>query len=753
MRKLPAIIHLFILIALATGCKPSQEDLFRTPMPEYKPMPFWHINGELTTEGIIRQMTEAKELAGFSGVAVLPLSDRSETRPGTSPEFLSDEYFDRYIDILETARKLDMQVILYDDIDFPSGMAGGKMQELHPEYTRKRLDKFETDIKGPALYRYEVPEGQLMSAVAMNTESLERKDLSQFVNHGVLNWDVPAGNWKIMVFVMVIDGSHKKYLGVDYLDTIAVRHFINLTYEEYARRIGQYFGNVIQTVFFDDVGFFQYERAWTGKFNEKFIELNGFDPKPYYPALWYDIGPETEAARHAFFKTRAELLADGYLKLVSDWAKKHGLRDTGHPPGSYRKGPIDMNGDVLKYYRHTAMPLTDDIIDYGVGRHGFKLVSSAADYYDRPVVAVEIYGAYRENIFDSLMLYRPMMELFTRGINFVIPHGMWYNSEPGQIYIPPLVSPYSEKIAPALPAYSEFVGRSCFMLQGGRRVSEIGVMYPFESLAGWFRFESPLKQRFGTFVSPETDYLDISNLLTNEVRRDFTFVHPEHLVKGTFSPHEDFIRLDHSENFQEYKVMVLPGGNIVSYKTLELLKNFVQKGGTLLATTQLPYKAAELGYDHRVIELVKEIFDIDPLSQDGLDKNQTHLNTKQGIAAFIPNPGKQNLSDFLNRTQPAADVLFHPNPSLPDESGTLSYIHKIKDGRDIFYFANSSDKMIETDILLRGDFQIELWNPHSGLINKTIPHHSVAEHGVTYTKVALTLDPVKSVFLVGKAIK
>jgi hypothetical protein len=112
------------------------------------------------------------------------------------------------------------------------------------------------------------------------------------------------------------------------------------------------------------------------------------------------------------------------------------------------------------------MPLTDDIIDYGVGRDGFKLVSSAADYYDRPVVGMEIYGAYKEDIFDSLMLYRPLMEAFVRGVNFIVPHGMWYNSEPGQVYISPLVSPYSEKLASALPAYSEYVGRSCLYVAG-----------------------------------------------------------------------------------------------------------------------------------------------------------------------------------------------------------------------------------------------------------------------------------------------
>ena len=75
--------------------------------------------------------------------------------------------------------------------------------------------------------------------------------------------------------------------------------------------------------------------------------------------------------------------------------------------------------------------MTDAIIRYQFGQDGHKLISSAADYYDRPLVATEIYGAYKEASFDSLMLYRSMMDLFVRGVNVVIPHGLWYDSEKG----------------------------------------------------------------------------------------------------------------------------------------------------------------------------------------------------------------------------------------------------------------------------------------------------------------------------------
>jgi hypothetical protein len=405
-----------------------------------------------------------------------------------------------------------------------------------------------------------------------------------------------------------------------------------------------------------------------------------------------------------------------------------------------------MNGDIFKFYRYTAVPLTDAIISYQFGQDGHKLISSAADYYDRPLVATEIYGAFREHLFDSLMLYRPLMELFVRGVNFVIPHGLWYNSDPEAIHIQPLVSPYSQKIAPALPAYSEFVGRSCLLLRGGKRVADIGVIYPFESLAGWYRFDDPGNPRQGFFISPETDYQQISGLLTNEIRRDFTFIHPEFLQEKKYEIEEGSVRLNNNENVQEYKALILTGCNIISCKTLEKIRDFYKRGGLVISTTRLPSKSAEMGEDQIVIDLIREIFAIDPLMQD-TSGIKTNSNERGGMSVFIPKPGKNNLSEALN-SKLTADVEFRPNPQLVSDFGKFSYIHKIKDEKEIFYFANSSDEIVETDVLLRGRLVLEQWNPHNGDIHKEIKSEYVERGNQHFTKIHIRLDPVKSLFYV-----
>lgn len=731
------------------GCSSQEELLSRTlveefhnPPAAYKPMPFWHINGELTTDGIRQQMKDAKELGGFSGISVLPLAPKKNGRPGTTPTFLSPDYLERFQDVLDTAEELDMEVILYDDNDFPSGMAGGKLGELFPKHTMKRLDKVEKVVKGPQTFKDKLPEGKLLSIVAMNSTTLERIDLSKQQNENSITWQVPEGDWKIMYFVLLKDSYHKAFPVVDYLDTTAVRKMMNLTYDVHKKNFGSYFGNTIKKVFFDDVGFWKHPRTWTGRFNKKFKELNGYDPQPYYPALWYDIGPETETARNAFFNTRAELLAEGFPKLVGAWAQENGLKDTGHPPGNYDPTPIDMNADIFKFYRHMAMPLTDAIIGYQFGQNGHKLISSAADFYDRPVVSTEIYGAYKEETMDSLMLYRSVMDIFSRGVNFVVPHGLWYNPE--QVYISPLVSPYSEKLVAALPAYSDFVGRACMFLQGGKRVSKIGVFYPFEELAGWYRFEDPDNPRQGFFISPETNYLDISGLLTNDIRQDFTFIHPEFFLEDTYDINQGAVTLNNLENEQTYKALILTGCKVISVKTLEKIKQYYDQGGLVISTGQLPFKSSKMGKDEQVKTLVKEMFGMD--ANAPMDGNvQLNTNKLGGKAIHLVDANQANLSEALAMGV-MPDVSFSPHPKLSSDFGKFNYIHKVKDGRQIYFFSNSSDEVIETEVTLTGDFTLFEANPHTGTISPlTITKQEIIQNE-TVTKAKLTLPAVSAMF-------
>lgn len=729
----------------ACGGDPLKE-AFRDPSNEFRPQPFWHLNGALTSEHIDRQLTEARDKAGFGGVAVLPVTAQPHWQkgfmcPGMSPEYLGQEYFDRYTDILEVSKRNGTQVILYDDIDFPSGSAGGRLLREYPQYTRKFLAKHEFTARGGTRFRQEFrPDttATVMAVSALNPQTKEVVDLGGDYRDGVLEWQVPPGEWKVMLFTCnySVGGVHGHL--VDYMQPEAVETLLEMTYGEYDKRYRPYFGNVIRKTFFDDVGFVHMEQTWTPAITEIFRERYGRNPALYYPALFYDIGPETGAARIAFYDIRSELMAEGYVRQVSEWSEVRRMRSMGHPPENYSPNSVVAHGDILKYYRHVDIPLLDAILYFRRGLNGFKQVCSAADLGDKPVVGAELCGAYPEEM-DSAMLYRTTLEAMVRGVNFVVPHGMWYDTDPQTVRIPPLIAPENPLLGPALKDYSASTGRSCMLLQGGRRISDIAVLWPISAIqAESYMFrdaESGLP--IANWHPDDVVNYALSGMLTNELHRDFTYVHPENLAEGKVSVEGDRLRLNNAENMQEYSVLIIPGGGYISADALKRIGEFYENGGKVIALASLPSHAAEFGRDAEVQSLIASVFGTPtPIAE------ATATNDRGGKFIFMPQATVQSVADALEQTECEADLVI-PD-ARPDEAGFINYTHKQRDGRDFYFVTNTRESPFEGEISLRGEFRaVEVWNPHTG---ETAPAEFRIEKGRTLVPVRIPI--VRSLFIV-----
>jgi len=664
-------------------------------------------------------------------------------KPDPLPAYLSKEHFERLRTILAYSKERGRKVIFYDEVGYPSGIANYTTPE---KYMRKLLEKEEEVIVGPKQIRKSIPKnGLIMAVVAMNTKTLQRIDLTPLINSKkIIDWKVPKGEWKIMIFncvTAVPTGGKLDYRrATDYLDTEASQWFVDKVYEPHVIEIGEYFGNTLIQTFFDDVGIFDEERTWTAKFNEKFKQHIGFNPAIYYPALWENIGVETDAARAAFFDTLAELLADGFPKVVADWGLRNKIDVSGHCPGNYDPQPVDMNGDPFKFYRDIPVPMVDVIFAYPTGRDGFKLVSDGAEYYDKPVVAGEVFNSFAPA--GKKEGYRRIMELYTRGVNRLQGSGL------------PLTD-----VLGGNTTFSEWMGRCSLMLQGGRRVSEIAIFYPIADLLSFYKFDAPeftKDMRWGTFVPYDNDFLAVGEMLIGEAHRDFTFLHPDHLLSDKLKINGATLEMENEVNHQNFKVLILPGQTVISLKALEKIKDYYENGGVVVATSLLPSKASELtgnekiatANNRKVQALIQEMFGIDSSKPMPEGVSATKTNSKNGRTVFIRKPDGKLLAQTLSKLNIDTDVRFEGNVTQMSGGGMFSYIHKQKDDRDIYYFANSSDDRIETIAEVRGKIIPELWNPATG---ETAPIKEV-EHlkksGQDYTRFPLKLMGVSSTFVV-----
>lgn len=312
------------------------------------------------------------------------------------------------------------------------------------------------------------------------------------------------------------------------------------------------------------------------------------------------------------------------------------------------------------------------------------------------------------------------------------------------VHFPPELSYRSKKFGPELPGFNRYIGRLSGMLQGGRHVADIGILYPIAALQAGNRFGEGDAYLGGT-IAEEVNYMELGEILSLNIRRDFTYVHPE-VLDAKCSIHGAEINLNNSDNREQYKVFILPGLKVIHWSNLKKLQQFYDNGGKVIAIGHLPCKSAEFGRDGDVVMAVEHIFGVNPRIAGSLGEGY-HSNTSSvgGKAYYIPAVDIDSIRTALDDALDLQDVSFEDY--IDTTGGNFSYIHKIKGDRHICFFANSSDRPVSTYVRLRGALVPEIWDPHLG--DKKVTEYGYLKKGdAVVTRVRLELPPVKSVFIV-----
>ena len=677
-------------------------------------------------------------------------SHRRKMETGTI--YLSEEYFKMYRAAIEKGLELGFKcTTIYDDYEFPSGTVSGLFYTNYPDLCRKNLEilEVETAKKGEKVSLDLPEEGLYMGSVAMNMDTFERIDVSKNFKNGKLSWTSPAGNWKLMFFYLDTSFFPQSMQGgcVDYLDKEAVQKYIELNFEPYYKHLGDYFGSVIRRTFYDEPTLMEGVCTWTPKFNEGFKERYGYDPITLYPALWYNIGEDTQAARNALHKYRTELWAENYIGQVSTWCEAHGIKMGGHIDQEEAVNPVGANGDLMKTFKYQGIPASDDIFYPGRANVGYKVVTSSAYNWDKPEVFTETfaaYGGFGRQI--SPETYRRVtLDQFAMGTNIQIE---FENKVEGVDYM---------------------IGRLGYMLRGGRHTADIAVIYPIAALQSAYIL--PPKEMsgrhyayMGGIIPAEIDYMDIGESLFRGLHLDYTYLHPEVLVeKCTVEGNE--LKLNNVNNWEQYKVLILPGGDTFSADAAAKILEFYRAGGTVIATSKLPNKSAEFGRDKEVRDMVYEVFGMSDNKQMTAKVRHARArflnifyktNENGGRSYFISNPYTPVLEEILNEALPVKDVNMGAAPEYyrktdSDYDGGITYTHKVRGGKDIYFFANTKDKALETTASVRGTKKnLEYWDPQDGSRETATAEYKESRNGEQYTSFKLSIPALSGLFVIAE---
>lgn len=731
-RKARKSLCLLVLLCSILSIARAEEGLqletkeFAKPSMAWRPIPLWFWNNTQVSETVLlEQLGQMIERDGYGGCAILPFGG------GFGPSYLSENYFKLYGAAVSKARSLGAQMSIYDEYGFPSGSMGAingsgvtTFKNNHPEHTVKRLDKVEYRVGTGATFDRQIPlQGKLMSVVAWNANTKEIVPLREFYNEETshLTWTAPkTSGWRIMVCQCVTDGDPN----VDYLSPEAVKFFVQDTHEVYYQRFANDFGQTITSTFFDEPTMYRAQgRMWTGNFNEAFEQRFGFSPESLYPALWYDIGPKTAYARNMLFGLRSALYSEAFMKVISEWASAHGILATGHQDQEEIANPTSVAGDLMLVGKYMTVPGIDKI---GNGRNTedfYKVVSSSAYNWDKTFVMSETYGAMGNISVEKL--YEVAIDQYTKGINQLIPHAVWYNDR--DVTFLPELSWRNPLYSDALPSFNTFLSRLNYILaREGRHVADVAMLYPIQTQYAGHRLDGPKGYYEGGVDVEGTDYPQVSRILTDELGIDFTYIHPE-VLDSFCTTSEGLLNLNNPINHEHFSLVVLPGVKAISLSNLQKIEEAWRQGVKVVFTTQCPQLATDGSEaDEKVQAIVARM-----------------LESTENQAYFLPSPSVASLSEVMDKCLLQRDVSFfggvHP----------FNYLHKVVEGRDVFYLGNIDATSATNTIRVRTSAKkLVILNPHTGKTSEL--RLSAVDNG--YVEFSLSLRPCQSAFVVDEAM-
>ncbi len=770
--------------------------VFANPPRELHSRPLWFWNTpEITPEKIDEITRHSAEESGYAGFGILP-SFGPTNNFSAKDVYLTEEYFSYYRAAIDAAKKYGVKLCLYDEYWFPSGAAGGVLQERFPDAAMQELvfEEETLEIADNEDPKSRIPfwaegvsseSGTLMARVAIHSDgtriALSRPSVESDMSGEVV---LSPGTWRILTFYC----RRSSQPLVDYLDGDAVKRFIELTHDAYYARFAEHFGTTIDSVFYDEPPLYRVN-TWTPRFNEKFREKYGAsnDPTLLYPDLFFELDATTPRARARMFGLRSELFATEYIGQMDLWCREHRVQLTGHMDQEQIQNPTATCGDLLYCFRHQEIPGIDEIGHFGRTQNAYKIISSAAVNWDRTQVMSETYGAITGMPVHDL--YRIAMDEYAKGINLLVPHAIWFSDDPQRVTFEPELSWRNAKYGPELPAFNQYVGRLNLLLQRGSPVADIAVFYPIATLNAGYRFGEGDAYQGGAVV-PEADYQTVGENLSLHNRHDFTYLHPEALRERCVIDGNQ-LRLTNPQNPQCYQTLILPGMKIIDLASLRKIKAFYDAGGRVIVTTQLPSLAVEPGCDAEVQGLMASIFgeaytsatqeETESIVALLFPSEEEHeaaqpsgiclmtTNAAGGVAVFVPSPTPEALDTALKSRRDAQtraltpvvyDVEFLDQPTVT--GGNLTYLHKTLPEMEVYFFANSSETEVQTTVALRNPkrfvtgMRLERWNPHNGeqspLETEPISMDTASTNpptSVRSTQFTLQLPPFTSVFVIG----
>lgn len=451
-----------------------REDCMEYPLSEkeifpFRPKPFYFITSsrpeDLTLQKFRRTLSHLKS-RGFGGIVLF----NKPPHGFDASNYLSDGWFAMVENAARACRELSLALWINDGFDFPPGDVAGRVRAAAPHLKQRHI-------------RLEGDRPVVVEA----------------------DWGFPA-----------------------FEEPLSTRLFIKFVYEEYKKRLGNYFGDPIAGFFsdsdnrrvnalvlFDENSPMRDYFPWSSDFAESFRAAYGYDILPWMPAVLRreDVPQAVDYWEHA------GRLMQGWFAAHHAWLRENGLQYTGHTSDSSpylvqetQRSSCFTEGRFSDLERHFDYPGTDqemysldsakpttrenfytphviwgereympkmtNFYDVSIDLRARQAASTAFQYGKKGVMC-EMFAATNYGVSPAVLRQIAAYQLM-QGVTFIVPHA-YHHLFTGETkyFAPPDFSAAGMLDRATKPLNDELARLAC-LLSRGKPVCPVALVDPTE---------------------------------------------------------------------------------------------------------------------------------------------------------------------------------------------------------------------------------------------------------------------------------
>lgn len=655
-------------------CEPNEK------LREFLPAPFFFLNNDLPDDEI-EWVMDNLAAQHFGGVFMHP-------RTGLEVEFLSDEFFERYEKFMLKCKEHNMDMWLYDEYNWPSGPVAGEFNRKYPEYLAKGLIYHKIPIKKGKKFEWKtdlvaeefffltiIPSGS--NAEVEKTLTLPPEEFRS-ANHlsRIKEWGIEYGEDKksfvikkppstgyIYVFNLNKDLGYQFSVlcspkvrpsrgYIDPLNKDAVKKFIEMSYERFKEKMGQYFGKEIKGIFTDEPAFYA-GMMYSPKLPRRFMQAYNYS---FFNSLhlYFEDTDKSPMFKKDYHELVENQLRDNFSGELRYWCDQNNLALTGHllmEENGY------TNGVYLWGSAHKALsPFTIPGIDYLGDRlsPNFKKQDTIMGVTAKLLHSVQILTGAKQTLCEAfggsgwstdITTYKAGVNFLTiQGVNLINPHAVHFSIKglrkrdfPNSYFVQQPYYPYFHHA-------NDYTARAAYLNTIGIHDTKVLLLFPDihqKIVNPLFNFEKEVKHCASGF------YNILNFLLSSQFDPDLLF-------ESTI-----FDKMVKSEELkpvviggEDYNAVFIPPLQYIRFETLEFLKKVFENGGKVFFIGRLPMGSERGKKDQKITSFYEEIFEEQIEILNNIKDAILRGNKSGGVFAYLPLKLPLTWQKILNQIKP-----------------------------------------------------------------------------------------------------